>query len=564
MDGSNTVGILLILGIGVFGGLAGAWVFQRIRIPQVIGYIVIGLLLGESGFGILRQETLPSLRPFSYLALAVIGFLVGGELEKSLFREHGKRFLGILAGEGLGAFFLVGAGAGLLLYLVTADPTVALAGGVVFGAIASATDPASTLDVLWEYRAKGPLTSSLVPVVAMDDALAMILYAFGTALAAVLAGSGASVGGMIGRVLLDLGGSVLLGAATGALLDAILRRSKSSDCSLTVVVGSLLLLAGTCLALDMDVILCAMSAGITLVNLEPRRSKALFKTVRAFAAPIQVMFFVLVGARLYFGAMPLWVWALVMVYVLGRTGGKYAGARLGAQWTAAPELLQRYLGLGLLAQGGVAVGLSMMASQHLTGLNVHGDLDLGALVVTTVTATTLIVQVMGPPCVKLAITRADEAGRNITEEDLIGELTVADVLQTQVDMFRESDRLSAVFAAVSQSSQLSFPVSNAEGLCTGVISLNALKSIFLEREIWDWMIAGDVMIPFREDVRPSMPLEDALRVMRQLQAEQTVVRDETTGTPLGIFDLRVVQHEVACRLLARQGRDPAADVPRAV
>jgi Kef-type K+ transport system membrane component KefB len=547
------LGILLILGIGVFGGILGAWLFQRMRIPQVIGYIVIGLTIGESGLGILQQQNLPSLRPFSYLALAVIGFLVGGELESKIFREHGKRFIGIMLGEGIGAFVLVGLTSGGLLFLMTANLPVALAGGVVFGAISSATDPASTLDVLWEYRAKGPLTTGLISVVALDDALAMILYTLGTAVAAILVGSDASLVQMFFGVVLDLGGSTVLGLGAGFMLDAILHRSKSPERSLTVLVGSLLLMAGICMALHLDVILCAMSAGIVLVNKSPQRSKSLFKTLREFAAPIQVMFFVLVGARLQLAGMSGWIWALVAVYVIGRTAGKYAGSRIGARLTNAPDVLRNYVGMGLFAQGGVAVGLSMMASQHLMDVQVWGQLDLGSLVVSTVTATTLIVQVLGPPCVKYAVHKADEAGRNITEEDLIGELTVGDMLQRDITRLNENDLLSAVFETVSQSRQLSFPVINREGVCTGVISLNSLKSLFLERDIWAWMIAEDVMIPVRDDVSPEMPLAEALLEMRQLQAEQSIVRDPVTRHPLGLFDLRAVQRDLTRRLMTRQG-----------
>lgn len=547
------LGILLILGIGVFGGILGAWLFQRMKIPQVIGYIVIGLIIGESGLGILQQQNLPSLRPFSYLALAVIGFLVGGELESRIFKEHGKRFFGIMLGEGLGAFVLVGLASGLLLFLMTANVTVALAGGFVFGAISSATDPASTLDVLWEYRAKGPLTTSLISVVALDDALAMILYALGTAMAAMLVGSDASVLRMLSGVVLDLGGSTVLGLGIGFMLDAILHRSKSPERSLTVLVGSLLLMAGICLAMHLDVILCAMSAGIVLVNKSPQRSKAMFKTLREFAAPIQVMFFVLVGARLQLAGMSGWIWLLVFVYVIGRTAGKYFGSLAGARISGAPEVLQQYVGMGLFAQGGVAVGLSMMASQHLMDVQVWGSLDLGALVVSTVTATTLIVQVMGPPCVKYAIQKADEAGRNITEDDLIEELTVSDVLQRDIARLNESDLLSSVFETVSQSRQLSFPVISQEGACTGVISLNSLKSLFLERDIWAWMIAEDVMIPVRDDVSPDMPLAEAILEMRQLQAEQSIVRDPVSREVLGLFDLRAVQRDLTRRLMTRQG-----------
>jgi len=558
MDAGPDFGILLILGIGVFGGILGAWLFQHLRIPQVIGYIAIGLLIGESGFGVIRQASLPGLRPFSYMALAVIGFLVGGELEAKTFRKYGHQFLAMMFGEGLGAFLLVGTVSGLLLAWVTGDFRIALAGGVVFGAISSATDPASTLDVLWENRGKGLLTTSLIAVVALDDALAMLLYAMGTAVASLLAGGDSSPVELLTGVVLHLGGSSLLGASAGWLLDTMLRHSRSPERSLTLIIGSLLMMAGICLSFHLDVILCAMSTGIVLVNRSPKGSESVFKSVRAFASPIQVMFFVLVGARLHLGALPGFVWALVLIYVLGRSAGKYFGTLLGGSFAGCDPVVRKNLGLGLLAQGGVAVGLSMMASQHLKGMMVLEGLDLGTLVVSTVTTTTLLVQLIGPPCVRLALRRGGEAGRNVTEEDIIAELTVGDVMNREWVSFRDFDLISQVFERVTRERQLIFPVISAKGACTGVISLESIRSLFLEREIWDWMIAEDVMSPCEDLISRDLPLEEGLRRMHQNHQDQLVIRDTESGRVEGLFDLRQIRRELTRRLIARQGQAPHA------
>jgi Kef-type K+ transport system membrane component KefB len=547
------LGILLILGIGVFGGILGAWAFQRLRIPQVIGYIAIGLLIGQSGLNIIGDVELPTLRPFNYLALAVIGFLVGGELEGKIFKQYGKQFTGIMLGEGLGAFLIVGLGAGTLLWIVTGNAIASVAGGLVFGAISSATDPASTVDVLWEYRSKGLLTTGLISVVALDDALALTLYALGTTLAGILVGGGVEVSELVRALGVELLGSIALGIGTGFCLNVLLTQGQNHDRSLTLMVGSLLLIAGVTLALHMDVILCAMSAGTTLVNLAPRRSKALLHTLRAFASPIYVMFFVLVGARLQMGSQPGWLWGLVAVYVVGRTAGKYAGTWLGARLSKSPKVLQDYLGLGLFAQGGVAVGLSMMASQHLSDVFVTEGFDLGTVVVTTVTATTLLVQIIGPASVKIAITKTGEIGRNVTEEDILQELTVADVLNADPVTLQEHTLLTEVFETIAGTDQLAFPVIDSTGSCTGVISLESLKALFVEQEVWSWMIAGDVMVPITDVVRVDTPLSEALTTLEQLEAEETIVRDPDHQRPLGIFGKRSAKRHVSTRLVQRQG-----------
>ncbi len=544
--------ILLILGIGVFGGILGAWLFQRMRIPQVIGYIAIGLIIGESGLKIIDASILPSLRPFNYLALAFIGFLVGGELEQKIFKQYGRQFMGIMLGEGLGAFLLVGIGSGTLLYLLTGEWIPSLAGGLVFGAISSATDPASTIDVLWEYRSKGILTTGLISVVALDDALALTLYALGTSAASLLVSGSFDPMQLLHTLGLELLGSAVLGLLVGFMLSMLIRQSRSPERSLTMLVGSLFLVAGLCFSLGLDVILCAMAAGALLVNHSPTRSKTLLKTLREFANPIYVMFFVLVGAQLKLDAMPGWMWGLVLLYVLGRSVGKVLGTYFGGRLGGSPEVLQKYVGLGLFAQGGVAVGLSMMAGQHLSEVQVFGDLDLGAIVVSTVTATTLLVQLIGPPSVKYAITKTDEIGRNVTEEDIIGELSVGDMLNADIESLPETFLLHDVFARMASDEQMTYPVVDPEGICHGIISIESLKALFVEQEIWSWMIAEDVMIPVKDVLHPEMPLSDALLQMRNLGSEESVVRAED-GKVLGMFDVSHVRRNLAQRLLRRQG-----------
>ncbi len=138
------LGVLAVLGICVAGGVVGAWIFQKLKVPQVVGYIVVGVLIGDTGFGLLHPADIAALQPFNNFALGLIGFLVGGELSGSIFKKYGKQFTAILLGEGLLAFLLVGVTCTLIVQWVVHDWVIAAAAGVVFGAIASATDPAST------------------------------------------------------------------------------------------------------------------------------------------------------------------------------------------------------------------------------------------------------------------------------------------------------------------------------------------------------------------------------------------------------------------------------------
>lgn len=157
-----------------------------------------------------------------------------------------------------------------------------------------------------------------------------------------------------------------------------------------------------------------------------------------------MLFFVLVGARLTLSNMPVFLWIIVGLYVLFRSTGKMTGAWLGAKLTKADPVVQKYTGLGLFAQGGVAIGLSIMATQHLHGLELAGGIDLGDIIITGVTATTFIVQIIGPTMTKVAIKLAKETGKNITEEDVIAKWKVTDVLDTSVPSIRITDSVKQI------------------------------------------------------------------------------------------------------------------------
>jgi len=363
--GATHFGILFLLGLSLLGGTLGAWAFQRLKIPQVVGYIIAGVIVGESGLRIIDLHTLEALRPFTMFALGIIGFLVGAELKLEDFRRYGKQFAAILVGEGVAAFALVTLGTWVIFYALTHSVATSLAAGIVLGAIASATDPASTISVLWEYRCRGVFTTTVTAIVALDDALAMTLYAIGTGAAAILVGSHGDVTGRVLKVGGELGAALLLGVIVALLLNFLVRWAKAGAQTLALSLSALLLMIGVARVLDLDVILASMACGFVVRNMAPRRTEGLIRLLREFSSPVYVLFFVFVGARLAVHSFPAWLGAVVAVYVIGRTAGKMSGAWLGARLTNSPESVRRYLGMGLFAQGGVAVGLSIIATEHL-------------------------------------------------------------------------------------------------------------------------------------------------------------------------------------------------------
>ena len=553
------LGVLCILGIGVFGGMLGAWFSQRIRFPQVVGYILIGLLIGESGFKLVRIADIEALRPFNMFALGIIGFLVGGELKTDAFRKYARQFTAILLGEGIGAFLIVGLAAYGVLFYVCGSHITAMAGGVVFGAIASATDPASTIDVLWEYRSRGILTTSLTAIVALDDALAMTLYGLGTSVAYILTSTGGSITSGLLHVLIELGGSLLTGALFAGVLIVLLRWLYQPEKSLAIAIGLILLLISVTLALEMDIILAAMALGFILANYAPRRSRQLFEMMRGFSVPIYVLFFVLVGARLGLADMPSWMFVLVIVYVIGRSAGKMFGAWYGAKLTHSEPVVRKYLGMGLFAQGGVAVGLSIMASQHLSNIPLHGTFSLGDAIIFAVTATTLIVQLIGPPMVKVAIKLAGESGKNITEDDIISEWNTADVMDENMTIIPENMPVSQVINLFVANDYLAYPVVNDTNTIIGMISLNALKAVMNDQAAWQWLLASDIMETSIETAPAETRLQEILGRMQQLQITHLPITKSSKDLHLvGFIDLRQIHKRAGHELILRQQPSTAA------
>ena len=544
--------ILSVLGIALIGGLFGAFLFKKLNIPQVVGYLALGIILGESGFKLIPADYINNtLGPLNELAFGIIGFLVGGELSLKIFKKYGSQFTAILLGEGLLAFFLVGIPSTIILYFVVHDWVIASAAGVVFGAIASATDPASTIDVLWEYRSAGVLTTAIVAIVALDDALAMTLYSLGTATAQVLIGDSGSILGEVGKTLLELGGALLLGALFGAVLNLLIRRT-GDDRIMTLALSFILLSISAATMLHFDVILVTMAMGMALCNLAPKRSKELFSIVRKFSTPIYILFFVMVGARLTIGAMPGWIWLLIAVYVIARSIGKFIGAKIGGRLSNAEPVVQNYLGLAPFAQGGVAVALSIQASRHLDGIMI-GEISLGQAVIFTVTTTTLIVQVIGPIFTRMAIKLGKEAGRNVTEEDIINELSIEQVMVHDADAISQHSPVREAIDRFSHSDTTACPVVNQGGELQGVLTFNALKEALSNQDCWDWLLVDDVMSSDTDHFTPDQSLKQVIHDMHMMQVEAVpILASEEDRRPLGVLEQRTMRRIIREELVRRQ------------
>jgi len=400
---------LAIIGMTIVAAYLGSKLVQRVGIPQVVGFIVVGLLLGTSFLDLIPLEMVRELGFISEIALGLIGFEIGSHLRFSELRRMGRTILMILLGEAVGTFLLVTVG----VYLLTRSDYTAL----IFGALAAATAPAATVDVLAEYRSKGPLTTTLLAVVGMDDVLALLLFSLAAALAESLLAKtgGLSLQQVVALPLQEIGGALLLGVGIGLPFEWLLDRLKGRHAVYAYIVGTVLLVAGLANSIHASLILATMTMGIVVTNIGSDNSEYVACVVERVGPLAYTLFFALVGARFQIALLPQ-MGLLGLLYIILRTAGKFGGAWLGGWLGRAPRAVRDSLGLGLLSQAGVAVGLALSVANRF---DIYGPAGaaLGELVVNVITATTFVVQMVGPVMVKLAITRAGEVGLGTAAED---------------------------------------------------------------------------------------------------------------------------------------------------
>ena len=394
----------LILAILLGAGFTGAWLCKLINLPSVTGYICVGLILGPSGFNLFSEQAVgPQLEHFIQIALMLISFGIGEHMEIARLRSSARSVILIGLGESLGAFIMVSLGCFIIIQLTGLGSTIlnSMVLAILLGSVSVATAPATTMHVLREIKAAGPLTTSLLAVIAMDNGLAIMI--FGITLAAVnhllTAGHG-GIWTMIYASLLEICGSLLLGIITGLLLDFVNSRLHKKNEVLTAGLALLLLCGEAARIFGMSPLLAGMAAGFTIVNRE-HRDLRIFRTFNTFEPPIYVLFFTLAGVHLNVAALATAGW-LGLAYFLCRTIGKIGGAGTGALLASSPLTVKRYLGLALTPQAGVAIGLIFLINNDATGSN------FSAIVTPVVLAGVFMSETLGPILTRLAAKQAGE------------------------------------------------------------------------------------------------------------------------------------------------------------
>ena len=275
--------------------------------------------------------------------------------------------------------------------------------------------------------------------------------------------------------------------------------------------------------------------------------------MESFSPPIYVLFFVFVGARLEPERfLNTGIALLALMYLVGRTVGKIAGASFGAYVSKAKKAVTKYLGLCLFSQAGVAIGLAMVIHHNFSLLGPEGK-EVGLLVLNIITATTFIVQLIGPPSVKFAVTKADEVWRNVTEEDIIEAGKVADFMRKDVSLIHENDSLDKIIETIKERESYHFPVVNNHSELTGLISLGGLRNVFGEDQLGNVILAKDVAVPIGKMLYQDQPLKEAIDIFNRREVEfLPVVENEGRKRVVGIVEYRQLVEEINMKLLERQ------------
>jgi len=397
------MGVLTSLGLVLVIGLVGGLLSRRLNLPSITGYVVVGVVLAPSVTGVIGEEAVRSFGPITETSLAVIAYLIGTSLNMGTLRSLGRSISWITLLQCLSGFAAVAAGLVLVAGRVMPGYTVMetyLPFGLLMGAIAAATAPPAILAIVRELRAKGPMTTTLLAVVALDDAVAVVLFAVAAAYSGVLVGTSTAESALevVLQPLVELGGAVVVGVALAAGMLFIARYVRSREMSLVLVLGMVLISYSLAEALEMSGIIACMTLGFVIGN--RRHVGDLIVALDEVQTVLFTMFFVISG--FHFDATSFAVAGpLAAVIVVTRCIGKYVGARVGGIIGHAPPKVGENIGLALMPQAGVSLGLVLIAASSFP--------TLANSMVSATLASVIINELITPPMAKLALVRSGEA-----------------------------------------------------------------------------------------------------------------------------------------------------------
>lgn len=380
------ISIILVVGF-IFG--KGA---KLIKLPSVSGYLIAGLLLGPSLFNFVSSEEAKSFEIISEITLSFIAFGIGSEFMLKDIIQMGKKITIITLAEVIGAVAVVFS---VMYFIFNQD----FAFSIVIASMSAATAPAATIMVIRQYRAYGPVTKTILPVVALDDVFGIIAFGIAISVAKILvSGTEFSIFKIIGVPIYEIFGSLLLGLVLGVVLSLLTKKIDPKDELQIKTIFFVGIATGLSKVLDFSPLLTNIMMGATLANLRVFSNRS-FSAVNDFVPIFYILFFTIAGAALDLKILYT-VGLIGAAYIVARATGKILGAYIGAKSVNAEPQVQKYLGFALLPQGGISIGLSVIVMQQLPMYSVQ--------ITTIIMASVLFYETLGPVFAKISIHKAGE------------------------------------------------------------------------------------------------------------------------------------------------------------
>lgn len=406
----DQIPVLMAVGAAIIGGLYLGKAVRLVGLPSLIGYMFFGVIMGASILGVFNEQAVSSLQFITDIALAMIALIIGSELNLKALARLGKGIIFVILSESLFAFILVTAS----LYLLTKD----FALSIVFGALAPASAPAGTVAVIQENNARGNLTKALYAVVGFDDGLAIIIFGLSSAVAEkmLIAENSSAVANSIFSGLLHSVFEIILcivvGGLLGLLYSLLVKKLKQLAEIPALTFGFVILATGTAVKFGFSLILTNMMLGFVLANTSTMLSvRKSISQLKNYMPLLFILFFFLAGAHLDISVLPS-LGLLGAVYIMARTAGLMGGAWLGATTGKLESKIRKYLGMGILSQAGVAIGLSLVIQQKFSEIGSTHALHIASVVITTITATSIVFEIIGPLLTKYGLRKAGEIRDN--------------------------------------------------------------------------------------------------------------------------------------------------------
>jgi len=533
--------LLAALAFIFLGALVGGRLASVCRIPRVTGYLLTGLLIGPSFAHLanlpvlLPPEVLLELRPLSEIALALILMHIGGLFEINNLDRWRHRILLFSGSEILLTFLLVAASVLVvnltLLQKILPGTTLwqtSLDFALFLGVIAVATAPAATLMVIREYEAEGPVTMTVLTLVGFNNLASVLGFA-------VLAHFLVFPGETLGVLLMRMGGPVMIGAALGFAMSVWAQRLELPSENKILMLGGIAVNVAVCRALQFDPLLSSLILGMVLANSCPRWTR-LQQDIRQVDYLLYVAFFVLAGANLHIETLTH-IGLLGVAYVVARTAGKWLGTLLGARLGGFGDNERAYIGLTLMAQAGVAIGLASQLAHHWP--------SGGKLLETIVLGSVVVFELVGPLAVRHGLVRSGEVPilallqkkapvgaleglHNVVQQFRTslgvpvghqlrdpGDILVRHVMRQNVETVLHSTPYYALLKHIAHSRYDRFPVIDDEGHFVGVIDYTEIRNLLFEPALVPLVVAGDLTTTVSYCLHPDQPLREALQILQQ-------------------------------------------------